>query len=308
MKNFRLYLGNKCNMNCSYCYETHNKKQEISKEILDKVISYCNNSNEDVMIIFYGGEPTLYMDKIEYVIQNIYNKQVFYSIFTNGTYMKELIKLENKYNIHIQKILSNKTPVDVYSYEDYIIDRYNLILTPETLSYIDNKYLRYLNKSKHIKKVLIALVIESDWNKGDKEMIKDRLNAINNIYLLNKLKFNFLFLNSYIGKNKFANCCLKNTLSISANGDVVLCHRYCHSGVPDDKGLIGNILKEDINILFKKINTIACEINENKECYYFSHKNIDRNELNNILSETNIMYNPKTTQLYKTMARCGCAG
>lgn len=33
MKTFRLYLGNDCNMNCSYCYESHSKNKDINSNV-----------------------------------------------------------------------------------------------------------------------------------------------------------------------------------------------------------------------------------------------------------------------------------
>lgn len=309
MKTFRLYLGNDCNMNCSYCYESHSKNKDINFDILNKIIEYCNNKEENISIIFFGGEPTLYMDKIEYVIQNIYNKQVFYSIFTNGTHMKELVELENKYNIHITKILSNKTPTDVYNYEDYEIDRYNLILTPDTLKYIDDEYIKYIQNAKHIQHLLITFVIEANWKELDREYIINRINSLNNIYLLNKWKISFLYLNTYIRDDKYVNCCVLDTLNVSYNGDVLLCNRHCFSDSPTKLGNIGNVLNDEIDVLFEKRNKIANQLNNTQDCYYFEHLNTDRSYLENLIQESNLMFKPQNQQLYKLATRCGsCAG
>lgn len=67
-KNLTLTLTMKCNLNCDYCWQHHNNSQDISKETIDQWLDFFLDpiNNSPHKILYYGGEPLLRMDLIEY--------------------------------------------------------------------------------------------------------------------------------------------------------------------------------------------------------------------------------------------------
>lgn len=86
-----LYLTDDCNLECSYCYEGHDKlHNHILQTTIEKAIDYmvCVNEEEEIELNFLGGEPMLNKKMMYYAIQYIkdsYEIPFSYSITTNGT-------------------------------------------------------------------------------------------------------------------------------------------------------------------------------------------------------------------------------
>lgn len=115
-----LVMTKNCNFRCTYCYERGKYTNEsVSYETIDQFIKFVDdfrksslyiNNYESININIFGGEPTLELEKIDYIL-NHYKEDdsVFFLIFTNGSNDKILnvlqkydkkIKHENK--IHTQ--------------------------------------------------------------------------------------------------------------------------------------------------------------------------------------------------------------
>lgn len=100
---FVIIANNFCNFKCNYCYEVHDEK-EISQQKLDLLLSAIDNYHRQnkltkVAIEWYGGEPLLSIDNIEYFTKklnkycNENNISVIYSMTTNGYLLsKEIVK------------------------------------------------------------------------------------------------------------------------------------------------------------------------------------------------------------------------
>ncbi|MFC1478676.1 radical SAM protein [Candidatus Margulisiibacteriota bacterium] len=91
-----LHLSNKCNLKCTYCYantENHEYKETImDKKTIDQALSFLINLSPDrdkYNIVFFGGEPLLFPDLMQYTENSIRNKyadkRFVYSLTTNGT-------------------------------------------------------------------------------------------------------------------------------------------------------------------------------------------------------------------------------
>lgn len=73
-----------CNLNCTYCYEKHKTCKKMSKEIAKKAIDFI--TSEDIksyfpnakgyIVEFFGGEPFLEVEIMEYII-NYFNERMF---------------------------------------------------------------------------------------------------------------------------------------------------------------------------------------------------------------------------------------
>lgn len=75
-----LVVTENCNLNCSYCYETHKTNRAMTREIGERAIDfiltdksvkeYLGQENfHGVLLDFFGGEPLLQIDLIDYLVE-----------------------------------------------------------------------------------------------------------------------------------------------------------------------------------------------------------------------------------------------
>lgn len=95
---FTIWVTGMCNMKCRYCYEGDEKKKEnMNCSTADKVIQWIlkeiSNDHKTHYIRFHGGEPTLNIDIIKYIVTNLkYSGYTFvYLLTTNGYRVNEKI-------------------------------------------------------------------------------------------------------------------------------------------------------------------------------------------------------------------------
>ncbi len=89
MTDYYISITNKCNLNCSYCYE---KKLNtvygiINDQTLYGIINFINTRKNTGTIHFFGGEPLLGKDIIKKLTAEI--KACSYFVTTNGTLLDE---------------------------------------------------------------------------------------------------------------------------------------------------------------------------------------------------------------------------
>lgn len=84
-KQIAIMINDKCNLQCSYCYQNHNRSnKEISQELINKLINYFKTDNKYNSIMFYGGETMMSPKIIKQFIIELKDKY-HYMIMTNGT-------------------------------------------------------------------------------------------------------------------------------------------------------------------------------------------------------------------------------
>ena len=83
-------LTDQCNCRCKYCDFVQYKNSYMTKEIADQAINFIRQQVGDkkINIAFFGGEPILNWDLIEYLVKK-YQDQFTWSITTNGTLLTE---------------------------------------------------------------------------------------------------------------------------------------------------------------------------------------------------------------------------
>jgi len=142
-----LCMGSSCNLNCKYCsqHKTSFKLQnnivsdKLKNYLLD-IIKYRDNSKNKIEIVFWGGEPLLYIDTIKYII-SLLGDNMYYGMVTNGSLLTEdIVNFINDNNIFIT--ISNDGP--------------NTLLTRGYNVLEDNCILELLKK---IKKLTIETVL-----------------------------------------------------------------------------------------------------------------------------------------------------
>jgi radical SAM protein with 4Fe4S-binding SPASM domain len=106
-----LCLGFECNLNCPYCIQGESKPKErgqktgINPDIYPFIKGLLKNlpPKKHLRIIFFGGEPLLYLDKIKTITKKLKNKRILFQIITNGKLLdEENIKFFNRYNFGVQ--------------------------------------------------------------------------------------------------------------------------------------------------------------------------------------------------------------
>jgi uncharacterized protein len=80
VKNITFVVTERCNLNCTYCYETHKTGRRMTKEVAkqtidflfdkEKVNGYYNTKTSPAVILeFIGGEPLLEIDLMNYIVE-----------------------------------------------------------------------------------------------------------------------------------------------------------------------------------------------------------------------------------------------
>lgn len=85
-KKITIQLGFSCNMTCSYCLQSKTKKSKFNEQAIKDVIAKLTLEDlATARIEFWGGEPSLYLDEIKYIVNNLPIQPYEYLMITNGT-------------------------------------------------------------------------------------------------------------------------------------------------------------------------------------------------------------------------------
>lgn len=90
-----LILNRDCNMGCEYCFAQGGQFKETIKEsyikaAIDQVV---NGQTQELLLTFFGGEPTMCPDKIAYAVEEAEKKRIptIFAISTNGVMPKKTL-------------------------------------------------------------------------------------------------------------------------------------------------------------------------------------------------------------------------
>lgn len=119
-------VTSECNYNCKYCFIESRfesaKKSYMSIETATKAIDLIKRNTNKVKIIFYGGEPLLNFEVIQYVVNKIRQTSLecHFSIITNGSIMTDRILSflkDNKFNVSVSldglERINDKSRIDL---------------------------------------------------------------------------------------------------------------------------------------------------------------------------------------------------
>jgi len=108
LKDITVYLTEKCNFHCSYCYQKRGKNTLDFSQIKSFFDFFYPYLDDECYVCFYGGEPLLYFDKlrqsVDYLqsINNIQKKNFIYTITTNGSLLnRSILAYLQKNRFHI---------------------------------------------------------------------------------------------------------------------------------------------------------------------------------------------------------------
>ena len=110
IQNVYIIMGLNCNFNCKYCYEKSIKDIYSTDHACNELISYLKRlvkikpfvEEKPINILFWGGEPLLYLNIIKDIVEKLKGLPFKYSTVTNGIlFTKEIVDYFNKNNIAV---------------------------------------------------------------------------------------------------------------------------------------------------------------------------------------------------------------
>ena len=121
-----------CNFRCPYCYEKDVLTDcSMTQDVQDAVIQFIKQkigTSKSLGVTWYGGEPTLALDVIEYISANLIeyciDNGLDYSagIITNGYLLtRETVSLLNKFKVQFYQITLDGNP-SVHDSRRYLAD------------------------------------------------------------------------------------------------------------------------------------------------------------------------------------------
>lgn len=105
MKTLLVVLSEQCNLDCGYCNMEKRSKERIDGDLFLEQFRIMREQNPDetIKIDFFGGEPLLQFDLIQYIIERVSSDDnVKYFMPTNGLLLtQEKLDYLKKYNVEI---------------------------------------------------------------------------------------------------------------------------------------------------------------------------------------------------------------
>lgn len=273
-----LHLTTDCNMKCDYCYNPRDKKITMTKEIVRKALDLSRAINPiNSGIIFFGGEPLLKRELIEYTFEYAAelkkkdNTFFHYKITTNGTLLDDdfinyavekdigvgisvdgIREVHDKHRILktggptfdlIEKRFSTLLSVKPYS-------RIYMTVNPDTLPYFYQSVKYFFEKG--FKYVLTSLNYGAKWSDEDLNILQKEYKKLSKLYeemIIAEKKFYFSPFEMKIAthiKGEDALCyrCSfgERQLSIAPNGDIYPCIQFVQDTVVNKaEYCIGNV-------------------------------------------------------------------
>lgn len=255
----RIYIvmGLKCNFNCKYCYEKHMKHNDY--EVSDKVINYLKRlvelkpfaSKKPIHILFWGGEPLLYINVIKKFIDELQGLPFTYGTVSNGfLFTPEIVDYFNNHNIGVAisndgvntKLTRNIDILQISQKVDIIKNINNLAIDSVISAYNYN----YLQTIDYVyEKINREVPIAFEWLHCDKNTPKE-------LYTIDYDKYE-LYLDDYFNR---INQCVENNITSQFVNDILgeVSSLYYTSNVLEPRcGQMRNTLNLDL-----QGNIMAC--------------------------------------------------
>lgn len=119
MKNIVVFLGSRCNANCSYCHADKNTSggfDDPSDVFYQYLTREFDAPASELKLLFLGGEPTLYMDSIGKIVSHCAGRKVSYMLTTNGLRLNDpaTVRFLNDHNFYVSVSFDGKRGVRGY--------------------------------------------------------------------------------------------------------------------------------------------------------------------------------------------------
>lgn len=139
-KKIFIVLGSACNLSCRYCIQHPVVNTpcpvEVDIDVIKWIDDIAEKRTEKLEVCFYGGEPLLYFDAIREIVGLRQNRNIHYSIITNGRALtREMVNFMNAYDFRVAVSWDGSCVKDTRGYDvvraklDLLLDLKNLCLT-----------------------------------------------------------------------------------------------------------------------------------------------------------------------------------
>ena len=135
---FQIITTTECNANCFYCYEAKYRKISMSTMTADKVVDFIakHASGNKVKVMWYGGEPLLNSNIIDYISVKLASAGIEYtsSIISNGLLFTDSIvdRAMESWNLTNARITLDGTE-QIYNrikaYKDISVNPFSLVIS-----------------------------------------------------------------------------------------------------------------------------------------------------------------------------------
>ncbi len=252
MNTFQLsiLITERCNLRCNYCFCDKTSSAAISIERIMQQVEDCvkEHKNENINILFIGGEPMIAFDEICEIVKlcdALYPNKISYKAVSNGTLIHGKIQewlIEHQHNFSVTLSIDgdrethnlhrcnsfDKIDIDFFRYRYKGSREINMVVTPETLPQLAKNVMLWEQQGFYIKTVLADGVT---WNmEKDIHILEQQLMLLIAYYLQHESQYPTTLLSSSIyalGKVKADQLCTpgKTSLTIIPDGSTVPCYR-----------------------------------------------------------------------------------
>lgn len=275
-----LHITTNCNLNCKYCYSPPpGCGTEMTTDVIDKAIDFSMKEfDKNIGIIFFGGEPLLRKDLIEYAIDRCkrlekeadYKMHFHFKMTTNGTLLDdEFLKYSEKVGLNIGLSIDGNSEAhnmnrvfrhgggsfevieknlnDLIKYQPYANSL--MVITPENVN-IYAKSVEYLIE-RGFKYIIASMNYAGEWTDEHLEELERQYLILSDLYIkwtLEERKFYFspfeMKLANYIRGNEDEcyTCQLsKRQISIAPDGKIYPCVQFVKDGISNTEFSIGDV-------------------------------------------------------------------
>lgn len=201
-----LIVTHACNLNCSYCYESHKKNafmnSELAKEIISSEAQFVKNSDDfdELAIDFMGGEPLLNFSLIKKTVEWLENGAIHvpwisYST-TNGTFIYDDVKAwlrEHKHSFVLSASYDGTQKMQTFNRGNKEVDLdffhelwphqpFHMTISKETLPFLAQGVLDMQQRGFLVEGSLAQGV---NWTKQDAKTYRQQLSILKDAYLKN---------------------------------------------------------------------------------------------------------------------------